>query len=263
MRSLDRRNFVILGAAGACFATPAGAECRRPENPSVTSCSRSCSGLWSTYDCQIGVVFPSQNRIVRGAVAGAVLGGVIAFASGDVSILQGVLIGGVVGGLAASVQSYTGYRLARAGGSPRNAFREMEYDKEGDEDRLNRVVLADVAADVFQRTDEMAREAGAVGSLDEITPLQRPPSMFQEFIRETLPLVRQIAQGQTGSVSTRDVSQTALRQVGIQFGSSPPPPRRDVVERDSLVDDVARGAMASMRLLARRTNADHLLSERG
>jgi len=252
---IERRAFIA--GAGAVVLAPtaiAAAECRS-QGPlrSISSCAAACDDPFAAFQCQLGVLFPGERSILRGAVAGAVLGGVIAFASGDVSILAGIAIGGVVGGLFGATQKYMGYRMAYAQGNYFKAQDELEADKFGDEDRLKRVKILDVLGPIAKTVTEMARDLRVADVAEsEVQPLASPPSGMRDEFRPVFRMMSRISEGHKGTSDTVGVSQNSLQIASRSTQRAVQPPGREIAEHLAFLDSAVPGMLSVGRRVALR-----------
>lgn len=105
-----------------------------------SSINKDCSDI-NNYDnrldCIYNQMFPSVAKgAVIGFVAGAVLGGAIAFATRNPAG-AGMVAGGVIGGIAGGVIAYYNFSLKRSGNNPDRALSDIYQDVRSDTVKIN------------------------------------------------------------------------------------------------------------------------------
>lgn len=231
-----RRAFLVAGAAVTLSVGAPDAfadRCRIRGNPSVGACKAGCDSLEATFGCQDPVLFPSPEKVARGVAIGAVLGGAIAFAAGDVSILAGVVVGGIVGGVGVGVRNYQQFTISRALQNTSKAFEIMELEMGDDEHRLRTFVALDYANQLIAQIEPVALDLTASASRG-VSRSSLAASPEWRAVRRAEPQLARLRAASTASTQTPAVYQQAMRSVGQLIGRrSVPAPSRDVMDRNA------------------------------
>ncbi|MDR3631543.1 MAG: glycine zipper domain-containing protein [Desulfocapsaceae bacterium] len=98
-------------------------------------------------ECIYGQLFPAVARgVMLGSVAGAVLGGAVAFATRN-PYRVGLMIGGITGGIAGGVIAYYNFTMDRANNDSKRALSDINQDIRSDSIKLSR--MADASSQAF------------------------------------------------------------------------------------------------------------------
>lgn len=100
-------------------------------------------------DCIYGQMFPAiATGVIIGSISGAVLGGAVAFSTGN-ALQGGLIIGGIVGGITGGVIAYVNFSLERANNNTIRAIEDVRQDIKSDLNKLNR--MAEASLDSFYK----------------------------------------------------------------------------------------------------------------
>lgn len=176
-------------------------------------------------------MFPTEDDISRGTIAGAILGGAIAYAMGRPDLILGAVVaGGVVGGLIAGRDNYIRHQVARAGGDVGRAFQETTQDRRAGEYNIAQMAYEPVATIQSTELSEISE------LLDRLTGIARPP---REIMRRLEPVVERIETRATllGAATTNSdqslvVLDEATTDLGRAVGARPPAP--NVTSREAI-----------------------------
>lgn len=256
---VQSRRLLLAGGVGliasGAYARPVAQEqrCRSQGFPTVRGCITDCRAPVSTLRCQVGALFPDEARLRSsgGVIAGAVLGGILAWVTKgrieDVAV--GVLLGGVVGGATQAFGRYRTYQGARAGGDPGLAHRTTVADRIDDNQRVGLMnipeVLTQQAVSLNAAQNEVQR---ASEQNDDV-----PPTVIGSIADVGVVLAEASAAIGNGG-QTIDIQDETVAYFGARAGASAPPVETG---RDFLraVTDALRPLQAGYADLSNRLRA--------